>query len=133
MTDEKLELHKRLQKFYKKKMGEVVPTDKMEFAGMVFTVTRIEKDTVWIICCNAHYEVHKNRIGVNVNRVPLPIDPVNPERGLWGMVCWKKWLQESTEVDGEILIFQRMSDGGKQFTSDPEEALLKALCEQEGL
>jgi len=23
-------------------------------------------------------------------RLPLPIDPVNPERGLWGMVDWKE-------------------------------------------
>jgi len=23
-------------------------------------------------------------------RLPLPIDPVNPERGLWGMIDWSK-------------------------------------------
>jgi hypothetical protein len=105
MTPEKLELHKRLQKLYKDKIGHDI--------RLLRTVPSVKVDGISVYC-------------------PLPIDPVNPERGLWGMVCWKKWLQESTEVDGEILIFQRMSNGGKQFTGDPETALLKALITQEG-
>jgi hypothetical protein len=127
MTDEKLELHKRLQKLYKEKMGDFLNYHQY---GRVYC-QKPYNPTLLIDCdyiCPVTNKDCKHRL-----YLPLPIDPVNPERGLWGMVCWKKWLQESTEVDGEILIFQRMSDGGKQFTSDPEEALLKALCEQEGL
>lgn len=36
--------------------------------------------------------------------LPLPIDPVNPERGLWGMLDWN-WF--TMEVDGpDVHIFQ---------------------------
>ena len=61
-------------------------------------------------------------------RLPLPIDPVNPERGLWSMVDWEKF-------------FVRIRNSGKiniqyqDFVVEdyPTLALLKALAYQWGV
>lgn len=58
---------------------------------------------------------------------PLPIDPVNPERGLWKMLKGHKTLIESSN---SIIVY---TDCGAFSGTDPEEALLKALISQEGL
>ena len=62
-------------------------------------------------------------------RLPLPIDPRCPERGLWGMVDWSYWSFED-EGNGNA----RVSGGGEfVFVGTPELVLLKALAWQEGI
>ncbi len=62
-----------------------------------------------------------------LDRLPLSIDPRNPERGLWGMVDWEM-------VDAEInhcgQIYVHPITNGHRI---PELALLKALAHQEGV
>jgi hypothetical protein len=65
--------------------------------------------------------------------IPLPIDPVNPERGLVGMADGDyKQLCKSPFTDEWL--FKPNFSGLDYFEADtPTEAILKALCEQEGV
>lgn len=75
---------------------------------------------------------------------PLPIDPRNPERGLWGMVDWNRFYGELNGPNGEIAIFEcpfisfneEMGIPVKDhpfISAQPELALLKALAYQWGI
>jgi hypothetical protein len=64
-------------------------------------------------------------------RLPLPIDPVNPERGLWGMVDWSHW-DIATNHLGEVSLFNTASRLTIDYTT-PTLALLRALMAQEGI
>lgn len=82
-----------------------------------------------------HYDT---KDGHKIVRLPLPIDPVNPKRGLQGMCIglvtlgkasfkYNWFVQTREEVDG-------VYKGFYSFRGDtPELALLKALAHQEGL
>ncbi len=60
-------------------------------------------------------------------RVPAIIDPVNPERGLFGMINWKTW---SFSFDG--IAFIKNEDGLTTFFDDSVvTVLLRALYIQE--
>jgi hypothetical protein len=67
--------------------------------------------------------------------IPLTIDPVNPSRGLWGVLDWTKYAIGGTKNNGDIEILE-LADKEKYFSSGlitPTEAILKALCHQEGV
>ena len=62
-------------------------------------------------------------------RLPAIIDPVNPERGLWGMIDWKMWLFSFNgtafiENEDKTTVF---------FDADTATVLLNALYIQEVL
>lgn len=64
--------------------------------------------------------------------LPLPIDPVNPERGLLGMInrfdVMYKFESDKWYIETDF------HEAGKGIEAlDPETALLKALCNQEGV
>lgn len=62
-------------------------------------------------------------------RLPLVIDPIDPKRGLWGMLDWKKW---SFSFDG--IAFIKNEDGLITFFDDDiVTVLLRALYIQEVL
>jgi len=65
-----------------------------------------------------------------VDRLPLPIDPVNPERGLWGMVDWSRIEILASHDDGTVSVAEPGTFMGRFNVT---EALLQALCEQEGV
>ena len=63
-------------------------------------------------------------------RIPKPIDWQNPERGLWGMINWKRFdIKRVSESGG---VFLTGGDSGDGFV-DPFTALLMALVQQEGV
>jgi hypothetical protein len=68
-----------------------------------------------------------------VFRLPLPIDPRNPERGLWGMLDKQYAYILAVFTQAKLSIF----DGSKVLrafeTNTTELALLKALAHQEGV
>jgi len=55
--------------------------------------------------------------------VPLTIDPVNPSRGLWGMLT----------IKGINYIFDNYNFEQLLHSNGMTEAILKALCHQEGV
>ncbi len=64
-------------------------------------------------------------------RLPLTIDQVNPGRGLWGMLDWSK-LNADIWSDGLMSFWGSGYEGDTKKTT-PTEAILKALCHQEGV
>jgi hypothetical protein len=61
-------------------------------------------------------------------RLPLPIDPNNPERGCWGMVDWNQW-EVTTSKHGLLRLWNNHRLG--EFQGTPTEALLRAVIAQE--
>lgn len=68
--------------------------------------------------------------------IPRTIDEINPERGLWGMVDWRKYRLVQYD-NGDCLAYRIMDDNNmKDWSSgrtNPTLAILKALCKQEGV
>jgi hypothetical protein len=68
--------------------------------------------------------------------IPLPIDPVNPERGLWGMVDWKKW-DASSVAQGKLRIVNSRPNVFSETWFDvmdiPTLSLIQVLAAQQGL
>ncbi len=107
MTKEELELysHLKMQAFFREKAGPIQGDDR----------------TWWT--------------DENVRLfIPLTIDPVNPERGLWGMVDWGHAYARASEGDGNLLVEVWGDDLGRPrpFYGAPTIVLLKALAAQVG-
>ena len=122
MTPENLERHKRLQPIFKEKI--ILP-----YCYDLHYCERQKKlsvDYPCVICSTFRDNMKCNSKII----LPLPIDPVNPERGLWGMVDWKRFVRRILS-DGKIEIL--IPEANICYIADPETALLKALCEQEGV
>lgn len=139
MKQEILEMHKKLQAFYKKMMGEWIPKDGV-YQGSFregFIVRTHSKRGV--IIADVYYKSVDTVMVYDVRtlndlaiRLPLPIDPVNPERGLLGMInrfdVMYKFESDNWYIETDL------HKAGKGIEApDPEEALLMALLEQEGL
>jgi len=119
LTPKQLDMIKRLQPFFKERMGEWQLFDDLVNSDGEFVAPVIEPMEI--------NTLNDEDIGVNegVLRIPKPIDWQNPERGLWGMIRRFKTLGEGT--DCVCYISNHVEVTGK----DPFTALLKALCEQE--
>jgi hypothetical protein len=147
----KLEMHQRLQPLYKKMMGDWRPKDGVYqdsfgegFVVRVHVKRGIQKAEIYFKSVDTVMEYDITVLNDFAIRIPLPIDPVNPKRGLWGMVDWSKLRYEQWGPDGELAIFklpyiQYNEDMGIPIkdhpfvVAEPETALLMALLEQEGL
>lgn len=120
---ETLRLHTLLQMFYKERMGEYRQGDRMNYTYYpsqphIFFVDAVDE---------------KQR-HINMDaciRLPLPIDPVNPERGLWGMIDWSDF-----RIAGYDFYATMELHSGNDWSSGrttPELALLRALAKQVGV
>lgn len=94
-----------------------------------------ERDHFHCMTCGSNFTKHQDDCNCNDYEserwiiCPLPIDPDNPERGLWGMVDWGIWKCEVT-VAGRL----KMSCGYTLHIEDyPTLALLLALAHQWGI
>lgn len=125
---ENLDLYERLQKVFMEKMGPEQIGDRIydTLDNMVGFISSIDGNRLDYITSDGNAYWTKKR---EVDRLPLPIDPVNPERGLWGMVDWDRWECIPTQPDGRMTMY---CNGRWKFTALPTKALLRALCEQEG-
>lgn len=143
----KLEMHQRLQGFYSwiPKEGDRVTLDGDNYTGFI-TKIKDKKDGgyVYVRWSDGKESCDKPSFMDEFIWLPLPIDPVNPERGLWGMVDWSKLRYEQWGPDGELAIFklpyiqfnEEMGIPVKDhpfIVAEPETALLMALLAQEGL
>jgi len=118
-----------LQPMIKKAMGDWKICDKGIWKHPLMTVTVIKSlhgVLVFSYSDGTTLPVHDSTQDKFI-RIPLTIDPVNPKRGLWGMLEGHKTLGEGTDcvvyVDNHIEV----------TGNTPTEAILKALCQQEGL
>lgn len=115
MTPEQLDMHKRLQPLYKRVMGRWQQGDKgictVHQASYLFDCFGFDE-----YCCDEE--------GL---RIPLTIDSEHSERGLWEMLKGEKMIEESKSY---CIVWH--NDNAIE-ASDPTTAILKALCEQEGV
>jgi len=127
MTREELKYYKALQLVFKEKMGEWELGDRGWFYGEVIYVTG---DTI----TNPDLFRFDGNIIEEPIRLPLPIDPENPERGLWGMVKDLVGVDRFSEGIWQIVVCGQLDT--KEWFYDGETitlALLKALAHQEGI
>ena len=95
-----------------------------------------ERDYFYCLACGANFTKRQDDCNCNDYEserwiiLPLPIDPENPERGLWGMVDWEKFdLFKS--LTANIFTICCISDFAFKFASRCITlALLKALAYQ---
>jgi hypothetical protein len=119
LTPEQLDMIKRLQPLFKKKMGEWQEGEE----GFC-----IEHRRAYIDNCPFAADKYSECDGEQL-RIPKPIDWQNPERGLWGMI--KKGVNKQIEeTDAYCFVW---IDSVCFEATDPFTALLMALCVQEGV
>ncbi len=82
-----------------------------------------------LYCCETEH-------GSPLIRLPLPVDPINPERGLWGMVNKDKYAIELNGFGATVTQFYS-ADGTTPYNittyNTPTVALLRALMHQFGI
>jgi hypothetical protein len=130
MDDRELEYHKALQPVYEKAMGPWQVGDK-------FTCYELDGiDGVHSIHTFTTWDEELDKGCPHCIRLPLPIDPVNPERGLWGMVDWEKW-DASSLAQGKLRIVNSRPNVFSETWFDvmdiPTLSLLQVLTAQHGL
>ena len=116
--------HPKMQEKFREAMGELQPGD-------------------WWISLDGYKTLTTNGNAEFANRyehirLPLPIDPRNPERGLWGMMdnCSAKLRFEPWRLDKSKWSFtwHSIEEGTfHKYGETPELALLKALAFQWGV
>lgn len=126
---ENLELYERLQILFDKNQLQIGDRIYDYDEGKVGFVSAIDEDRFDYIDENGHdYWLSTSD---DFLRLPLPIDPVNPERGLWGMVDGIMGLTYNGTTYNCIAWRNNREEWGEG--KSPTEALLRALCEQEGV
>ncbi len=131
MTPKVLELYKVLQPIFPKdwRAGDWCYDEQTQSLGVYVGEYSRQGRTSYTIAY-AHCLVYADDMSRYLH-VPLPIDPVNPERGLWGMVDWSR-LWPVISCAGELGIRRVDKEMGVCNLSPPTLALLKALRVQEG-
>ena len=144
LTSEQLDMINRLQPFFKEKMGSVQHGDDYAvevLPGQWEIETQGIKKKGFNDYCTT---LERARQGYNVLFIPRVFDWGQPQRSLWCMVDWTKFYQELYGPDGVIAIYkvpyieynEELGIPIKDhpfIVSDPFTALLKVLCEQEGV
>lgn len=129
MTDEELKYysHPQMQRKFRDAMGPYQVGDHVYKYGRIPVIT---ETIIHIYASNHPFDTDRAascREGSYI-RLPLPIDPVNPERGLWGMVDWKGGFCLFVTDAGRLWV--RDKDGSTIAYDTPTLALLKALVAQ---
>lgn len=130
MTPEQLDMHKRLQPLYGRVMGEWQLGD-WGYLGET------------LICATGNLEekFNHNLDGLPLNElgkasiliIPLTIDSEHPERGLWGMLDDVVSLKKHSHTITGVIEYWLSTKITQFYADDPTTAILKALCEQEGV
>lgn len=141
LTDEELKYYKALQRVFRK-MGPyrhsdrvIVDCGNLKLSGIVIDDLVIgQQRIVYIDGTSAN--IKSSELKGRIIRLPLPIDPVNPKRGLWGMIDWIHTSISTIGLRGEvqIIISNPISPVSRKIIIGPLTlALLMALASQEGV
>lgn len=126
MNPEELKYYIALQPKFREAMGALQYDDKFMCEESIWTVIREHEEFVTAISAD-FWKRNFERDDPATIRLPLPIDPVNQERGLWGMV---KGVKKMEDNGLSIALYVN----GKYFSGFyPADALLRALAAQEGV
>jgi len=120
LTPEQLDMINRLQPFFKERMGEWKHGDPCILNG--------NEDVYCTYCVKGN--IYNDSVYKKAILFPKVFDWTYPQRSLWCMVDWNKFYIE--EQHGAIDVHKN-TDEILCLEYDPFTALLKALCEQEGV
>jgi len=120
LVQDQLDMLDRLQPFFAEKMGGWEHGDPCVLNGI--------EDVYCEDCVGDN--IYSDSVYKKAIRVPKAYDWKNPERGLWCMVDWTKFYL--AEHHGTVDI-HKDTDEILCLGADPFTALLKTLCEQEGV
>jgi len=130
-TEVLLPMHIKLQGLYRERCGDWQQWDKYycTIDGQIRMIYPDEEGMRLMPCC------------CHVVWLPRTIDDSSPEaskRSLWGMVDWELFTQEMADGEGNINIYENPYihlDGQDApiGSGTPTEAILRALCHQEGI
>lgn len=136
MTENELKMYIALQPLIKKAMGEYQIEDYFYSSrdGLRLLV-KIEYDEELV-----YYHL-SNKINIiettKIERfilIPKTIDVENSTRGLWGMLNGRKDLSENMYAKNKVhLLYFKNGIVNEVFADTTTEAILKALCHQEGV
>jgi hypothetical protein len=120
--------YKVLQPLFVNKMGDMFQGEKLYDE---------KEEKIFTICTGLlGFFVDENQYSHNQNdclRIPLTIDVINPERGLWEMLDWDKCVT-GIYSDGKLRIWRTdIYSSEKWYIESPTEVILRALCNQEGI
>ena len=128
MTDIELKYYKALQAVFKEKMGDWQTGDWFtnSFGEFITCVMDQDDTTLFDFYGSSYFK----KLAI---RLPLPIDPRNPERGLTGM--HRHFRELVYNVTGNFWMCKVWNyENSNSFAADtPTLALLKALAWQEGV
>lgn len=130
ITDEMLKHYKALQRVFKKAIRPIRDGDMIYCpdAHHLYFEGTYHPCPLSVACSENEIEC-KDRL----LHIPLPIDPVNPERGLEGMICGSVIMYRSYGIRG-WRVNVTTEDECKDFVGHtPTLALLKALAHQWGV
>ena len=139
LTPEQLDMIKRLQPLFREKMGKWQVGDEIQYGHFPAVVVQVKEsdDLVYARFDDSSNFLSADRItfaNENWLRIPKPIDWQNPERGCLGMLNDEAFPSLFQCYDGQWHI--AVNSGTQEIihiAPDPFTALLKALCEQEGV
>lgn len=139
MNPELLKLYTALQPFFRERMGEwPLLGDKAWDGKEIYVFAR--KRWNGYRCTYEFYSVDGRSF--ETSRVdyllifPRTIDDSSPEaqkRSLWGMVDWNRWNIAVDGTNSITYIVNIIGKGGDIEGATPTEAILRALCAQEGV
>jgi hypothetical protein len=127
-----LPYYKVLQPLFKEKMGKEPINGDVFYNSHIKQVVSLDK-----VSDSWYHSFQPNPMGSRCLKevgviIPQTIDILNPKRGLWGMIKGFD-VMHTAGCDGWYIETVYQSHG-KGFHGDtPTEAILKALCEQEGV
>ena len=146
-----------MQAFFSEKMGELAEGDKVALKfdrndfniGFVTQTKTMERDVISADLVYVRWHSDKPWRDQSCDkrdwaeehfiRLPLPIDPVNPERGLWGMCDGVVTIGKQLFIKDSYFVSVRLTDEAgnyKKFVSfkgsTPTLALLHAIAAQIG-
>lgn len=134
MTDTELKYYTVLQPLFREKMGPIELCDRVMFRGK----TGWAKDRQVNEANDRQYSIIQTGFGwieeQYLERLPLPIDSVNPKRGLWGMV--NNLISLTNGSLGSIVTVYDIGGRDRETlfqSANPTEALLMTLAAQEGV
>lgn len=106
--------------------GEWQFNDQLYVNGILYVVRYVDKSCVSCISRNDYGRVFDLYDSALI-WLPPAINDEQPERGLWGMVDWTRFIGE-TQGNGTLTILDEDTD--VTWNSDPTNALLQAIAEQ---
>lgn len=135
MTENELKMYVVLQPLIKKAMGEYQIEDyfySSRYGLRLLVKIEYDEELVYYHLSNKINIIETTKIERFI-LIPQTIDAENHQRGLWGMLDWIKWRIADEGNQGNVCLYTYENSKKISFYGTSTEAILMALCHQEGV